>query len=371
MSFRNINQVIRSISIGRTRSLLPRPTHVSRSFSTSHMKWTTSEAQHKFASEAKPSHFNAAQAGKDVKPSFQEKRGETLQNLLKSVTVQEMLDKKGKNTVVIVDENQTVYEAVKAMSDHDIGAVVVSAKGKPRGIFTERDYMTKLILKGRDSQKTPIKEVTEYQLSTVKPDTTLDQCADLMIKKIIRHLPIVGQDGSLVGMMSVRDVAEHMVNAGFLATDLQLDKNPDTVEDVFNQLGRVSSEECFVQSSDSVLKALELMEKHRIGAVFVLEGQTLAGIFTERDYLHRVRLQEKASRTTTIEEVMTSKVVVVSPAEKIGKCLDVMLKGKFRHLPVVPMVGDQEVDCGEYRTVLGIITLVDVVRFLYRLGSKQ
>lgn len=53
--------------------------------------------------------------------------------------------------------------------------------------------MTKLIVKGRESKNTTIKEVTEYQLSTVTPDTTLDECASLMVKKIIRHLPIVGE----------------------------------------------------------------------------------------------------------------------------------------------------------------------------------
>jgi len=300
----------------------------------------------------------------------QEQRGEKLHSLLKAVSVQQMLNTKGSSTIIVVDENETLFEAVKNMSEKGVGAVVVSSKGKPRGIFTERDYMTKLILKGRASEHTPLKDVTEYSLSTVKPGTSLDECASLMVKKIIRHLPIVGEDGGLVGMMSVRDVAEHMVQAGFLATDLLLAKNSDTVEDVFNQLGRISSEECFVQSGDSVLKALQLMDKHRIGAVFVLEGQRLVGIFTERDYLHKVRLQEKASKTTLVEDVMTKKVVVVSPGEQIGKCLDVMVKGKFRNLPVVPMVGD-EVDSGEYRTVMGIITLVDVIRFIYQLGQAS
>jgi len=301
------------------------------------------------------------------KLKLEEKTGETLHKLLKHIKVQNMLDKKGRSTVHIVDENQTVFDAVKTMSEHDMGAVVVSSKGKPRGIFTERDYMKKLILKGRASSTTPLKDVTEYQLTTVTTDTTLDECAALMVKKIIRHLPILGNDGNIVGMMSVRDIANHMVHAGFDSSDLQLDKNPDTVEDVFNKLGRVSSEECFVQPHDSVFKALELMDRHRIGAVFVLDGQKLAGIFTERDYLHKVRLAEKASKDTIVEDVMTQKVVVVSPGEQIGKCLAVMVKGKFRNLPIVPMIGD-EVDCGEYRSVLGIVTLLDVVRFLWQLG---
>jgi len=340
----------------------------SRSFFVSSLcKYGEKETLNKFNSELNVSPLKETLDSKD---KIQGKSEKTLHQLLQSVAVSKMLEKKGKNTVVILDEGESVYSAVKSMSDKDIGAIVVSVKGKPRGIFTERDYMKKLILKGRSSKNTPLRDVTEYSLSTVTPETTLDQCAELMVKKIIRHLPIVGTDGTLVGMMSVRDIAEHMVNAGFLSKDLQLHKNPSTVEDVFNKLGRVSSEECFVQESDSVLKALELMDKHSIGAVFVLNGQTLSGIFTERDYLHRVRLQEKESRSTDVSQVMTSKVVVISPAEQIGKCLDVMVKGRFRHLPVVPMIGDQ-VDCGEYRTVLGIITLLDVVRFLYRLGQDN
>eukprot|EP01117_Protostelium_nocturnum_P003086 TRINITY_DN1402_c0_g1_i1.p1 TRINITY_DN1402_c0_g1~~TRINITY_DN1402_c0_g1_i1.p1 ORF type:complete len:383 (+),score=124.47 TRINITY_DN1402_c0_g1_i1:110-1258(+) len=317
----------------------------------------------------KPSEHLQQNLAKKVENPIKGTNPQELRQIFESVKVEEILDKKGKDDIIFIDENSMVYDAVKMMSKKDMGAVVVTSNGKPKGIFTERDYMTKLILKGRSSKKTPIKDVTEYKLHTVSPTNTLGECGEMMIKKIIRHLPIVAADGKYLGMISVKDVAEHMVRAGHKASDVKLAQNPDTVTDVFNKLGRVSSEECFVDANDSVLKALQLMDKHRIGAVFVTEGQKLVGIFTERDYLHKVILQEKASKTTEVGDVMTPDVVVVNPNEQIGRCLTLMVKGKFRNLPVVPLVGDHELDSGDYNTVLGIITLVDVIRFLLNVGK--
>lgn len=121
------------------------------------------------------------------------------------VTIRTVLSSKKTRTNVTVDASDTMLDAVRAMKDADIGAVLVTENQKVVGIFTERDYARKGELAGRVAEKTPVREVMVEQMITVTWDTTVDQCLALMKQNRIRHLPVVEND-QLLGIISMRDV---------------------------------------------------------------------------------------------------------------------------------------------------------------------
>lgn len=106
-----------------------------------------------------------------------------------------------------------------------------------------------------------------------------------------------------------------------------------------------------VAPETSVLDALRLMAEKEIGAVLVLDGESLAGIFSERDYARKVVLQGKASKDTPVREIMTEKVVCVRPEQTIEDCMGLMTDKRIRHLPVL-----------QSRKVIGVVSIGDVVK---------
>ena len=107
-----------------------------------------------------------------------------------------------------------------------------------------------------------------------------------------------------------------------------------------------------VAPTDSVFHALTLMAQHDVGALLVLEGEQLVGIFSERDYARKIMLQGKSSKETLVREIMSDKVAYVTPASTLDECMALMTEKRFRHLPVLS-------DAGE---VLGIISIGDLVK---------
>jgi CBS domain-containing protein len=105
----------------------------------------------------------------------------------------------------------TVLEALQAMSDHNVGAMPVLEGQRLLGVFSERDYARKIVLKGRHSNDTPVREVMTREVVTVGPDETLENCMCLMNEKHIRHLPVV-EEGNLVSHFSIRDLMQWMID---------------------------------------------------------------------------------------------------------------------------------------------------------------
>lgn len=125
--------------------------------------------------------------------------------------VSDILQKKG-SAVFSVSSNQSVLDALKLMSEKNIGAVPVIDDGKLTGILSERDYARKIILKGKASHDTPVKEIMTENPFTIDPEDKLDACMAMMSDKKIRHLP-VAKDGQVVGMISVGDVVTAIIDS--------------------------------------------------------------------------------------------------------------------------------------------------------------
>lgn len=124
--------------------------------------------------------------------------------------VSTILARKG-NNAVSVQKDTKVYEALKIMSDKNIGSLVVlDDEGKYAGIFTERDYSRKVILEGRHSDEVTVGEIMSTDLPTVKPEDTVELCMQLMSNKNIRYLPVFDGD-HLSGIISISDVVTETI----------------------------------------------------------------------------------------------------------------------------------------------------------------
>ncbi len=104
----------------------------------------------------------------------------------------------------------SVYDAIKVMGEKNIGALLVMEEGKLMGILSERDYARKVVLKGKLSKDTLVKEIMTEQVITVTNDDSLEKCMELMSEKHIRHLPIL-QNGTVMGMISIGDVVNAVI----------------------------------------------------------------------------------------------------------------------------------------------------------------
>ncbi len=105
---------------------------------------------------------------------------------------------------------ETTYKALQLMSEKKLGALLVIDKGKVIGIFTERDYARKVILKGKSSKTTPVSELMTKEVLYVDPGTSVEDCMALMTKKRVRYLPVM-EKKQLVGVVTVGDVVNQLV----------------------------------------------------------------------------------------------------------------------------------------------------------------
>ena len=118
--------------------------------------------------------------------------------------VKKLLDKKG-HEVYSVSPDTTVYDALKLMAKKEIGALVVLEDEKMVGIVSERDYARKIILKGKASKETQVREIMTSKVIHARPDQKVRKCLSLMTKHQFRHLPVLDKE-KLVGILSIEDV---------------------------------------------------------------------------------------------------------------------------------------------------------------------
>ena len=113
--------------------------------------------------------------------------------------------------ILTISKDQSVMQALILMSEKNIGAIIiVDTNDFPIGIFSERDYARKIILKGKSSKDTLLDEVMTKELITVTKDYKIDQCMEIMNEKRIRHLPVL-ENKKIVGIISIRDVLKIMI----------------------------------------------------------------------------------------------------------------------------------------------------------------
>jgi CBS domain-containing protein len=126
-------------------------------------------------------------------------------------SIRDILEHKG-SSVWTISPDATVFEAVKLMADKNVGALLVTEKGKLVGIISERDYTRKVVLRGKTSKDTAVREILSGNVIHVSPAHTVEDCMRLMTEHHFRHLPVL-DGGELVGLVSIGDLVNWIISA--------------------------------------------------------------------------------------------------------------------------------------------------------------
>ena len=126
------------------------------------------------------------------------------------LSVHDLLNDKGYE-IWSTKPDSSVFEALQLLAEQNVGALLVFEAEELLGIFSERDYARKVLLKGKFSKDTPVREVMTTGVFTVSPDDSIEQCMDMMTKMNVRHLPVL-QAGRVVGIISIGDIVRKIIS---------------------------------------------------------------------------------------------------------------------------------------------------------------
>lgn len=136
-------------------------------------------------------------------------------------TLKQMLAEKHR-PLAVVAPGDSVFHALSVMSENDVGALLVLDGEQLVGIFSERDYARKIILHGKSSKETQVREIMSDKVAYVTPSATVDECMALMTEKHFRHLPILNDDTSVAGIVSIGDLVKETISSQrFLISQLE------------------------------------------------------------------------------------------------------------------------------------------------------
>jgi len=135
-------------------------------------------------------------------------------------TVKQLLEQKGTG-VWTIDPSASVFDALRLMADKNIGALVVVDDPKVVGIFSERDYARRVVLEGKFSKETPVRDIMTSDVFSVTPDRTVKECMKFMTEGHFRHLPVISE-GRLIGLISIGDAVKAVLSdQNFMIEQLQ------------------------------------------------------------------------------------------------------------------------------------------------------
>ncbi|MBF0288001.1 MAG: CBS domain-containing protein [SAR324 cluster bacterium] len=126
---------------------------------------------------------------------------ETVENLLRTKS----------SCIWSIEPDATAYQALEFMAEKNIGALLVTQKEKLVGIFSERDYARKVILQGKSSKETLVSELMTREVCYVTPNSTIEECMALMTEKHVRHLPVLANGTTLIGIVTLGDVIKQII----------------------------------------------------------------------------------------------------------------------------------------------------------------
>lgn len=124
-------------------------------------------------------------------------------------TLHRVLEDKGRD-IYRTTPDTMVFDALREMADRDVGALLVMEGDRVVGIFSERDYARKIILVGKSSKETPVRDIMTSRVVYARPEQRLDECLALMTDKRIRHLPVI-EDGEVIGVVSIGDLVKGII----------------------------------------------------------------------------------------------------------------------------------------------------------------
>ena len=127
------------------------------------------------------------------------------------ITAKNILDQKSIQTIYSIGPDQSTYEALQIMAKYDIGAVAVMENGLLIGIISERHYARKIVLEGKKSRNTPVRDIMRKEFFTVSPDTQVDTCMKIMSENRRRYIAVI-DEGKCVGIISIGDLMKTIID---------------------------------------------------------------------------------------------------------------------------------------------------------------
>ena len=234
--------------------------------------------------------------------------------------------------VVTIPPEASMAEASRVMGANRIGSLIVEVEGKPEGIITERDLLSKVLAKGQDPEKVRVQDVMSSPLVTIEPTATIKAAAQTMISQKGR-LAVVRQ-GELIGIITAADLIKSL---------------PESPETSMTIDGVMTKHVIMVPSSTTVKEVTKIMGEKRIGSVLVTQRKKPNGIFTERDLLTTFLTRGKPLETP-IGNAASSPLITIPQGTTVHQTALTMALKHIRRLPVVK--GDE---------IVGIVTARDLV----------
>jgi len=271
----------------------------------------------------------------------------------------------------IISEDEEVFATriVEDMAERGIGSVVITSKGKPAGIITERDLALKVLLKNKRASEVKAKEIMASPLITIEPQTSVEEACELMAEKGIKGLPVI-ENEELIGFVSVRNILtkkpgcvkrfyshpEAMLLASRCKQVVRLiyflfrrekrgEKGKIAVRDIMIRPIVTEDEDTLVT------KIAEDMKGLGIGSVVITSKGEPAGIITERDLALKVLLKNKRASEVKAKEIMASPLVTITPEASVDEACKLVAKKRIKRLPVV-----------ENGSLVGIVSIQDLLR---------
>ena len=126
-------------------------------------------------------------------------------------TLKQLLESNPRKLATVAPD-QTIYEALKVMAESDVGALLVMEGHNLRGVFSERDYARKVILRGKSSIDTKVSDIMSGRVAYVTLDRTVEECLAIMTEKHFRHLPVLSDSHNVVGIISIGDLIKEVIS---------------------------------------------------------------------------------------------------------------------------------------------------------------
>jgi CBS domain-containing protein len=250
-----------------------------------------------------------------------------------------------------VNEDTCVVNAASLMAARRIGCLVVHPAGEeeqdPRiiGIISETDVIRQVMAKGLPASGTTVGQIMVGPLVSISSDRQMLDASHLMEQHNIRHL-CVSEGGTIVGLISVRDLVKYFVYA---------EKGPiRDLDDVYRPLSVLMRRniECIDRDATLITAARRMADK-RIGALMVTQTGEMVGIVTERDLLQKGLARNEDPARIRVGSVMTHTLIDIDINRTVHDASDLMAEKNIRHLPIT-----------ENRTIVGILSVRDLVRMI-------
>ena len=243
--------------------------------------------------------------------------------------------------VITAEPSSTIRQVTRLMVDRRVGRVVLTENDAPAGIFTETDVLRRVMNRILDVHKTPIRRVMTTPVQGVPEGTSIVEVLGRMYQGRYRHLVVYGENRRMAGLVSMRRILNLVVELG---ADL---RDTRTVGEVVS--GAVPT----VDASMPVTQVIDKMVREHTACVMVsAEGRT-GGIFTERDVLTRIALEDRDMGQVPVSEVMTPDPLVAGGSTPVQEVLSTMRDNGFRHMPVA----------GDGEELAGIVSVGDVLQY--------